>query len=49
MDRRDQRLLWHNIGTVTPGGAVWHIERDLTDYSPLFKTTQNGKVDLGNV
>jgi len=27
----------------------WHIERDLTDYSPLFKTTQNGKVDLGNV
>ncbi len=27
----------------------WHIERDLTDYSPLFKTAQNGKVDLGNV
>ncbi len=27
----------------------WHIERDLTDYSPLFTTPQNGKVDLGNV
>ncbi|HZR27828.1 MAG TPA: peptide-N4-asparagine amidase [Terriglobales bacterium] len=27
----------------------WHIERDLTDYSALFKTSQNGRVDLGNL
>jgi hypothetical protein len=27
----------------------WHIERDLTDYSALFNTTQNGRVDLGNL
>ncbi|HLW52427.1 MAG TPA: peptide-N4-asparagine amidase [Candidatus Angelobacter sp.] len=27
----------------------WHIERDLTDYSALFNSTQTGRVDLGNV
>jgi Peptide N-acetyl-beta-D-glucosaminyl asparaginase amidase A len=27
----------------------WHVERDLTDYTALFKTTQNGRVDLGNL
>lgn len=38
--------------TSEPSGAVarsWHIERDLTDYSALFNTTQNGRVDLGNL
>ena len=32
--------------TVAPS---WHIERDLTDYSALFASAQNGRVDLGNV
>lgn len=27
----------------------WHIERDLTDYTALFNSTQNGRVDLGNL
>jgi hypothetical protein len=27
----------------------WHIERDLTDYSSIFTTTQQGTVDLGNL
>ncbi|HET8889553.1 MAG TPA: peptide-N4-asparagine amidase [Candidatus Angelobacter sp.] len=27
----------------------WHIERDLTDYSALFNSAQNGRVDLGNL
>jgi hypothetical protein len=27
----------------------WHVERDLTDYTALFNTTQNGRVDLGNL
>ncbi len=27
----------------------WHVERDLTDYSALFTTTQSGEVDLGNL
>jgi hypothetical protein len=38
--------------TSEPSGTVarsWHIERDLTDYSALFNTTQNGRVDLGNL
>jgi hypothetical protein len=38
--------------TSEPSGTVarsWHIERDLTDYSTLFNTTQNGRVDLGNL
>jgi hypothetical protein len=38
--------------TSEPSGTVarsWHIERDLTDYSALFNTTQNGRVDVGNL
>jgi hypothetical protein len=38
--------------TSEPSAKVarsWHIERDLTDYSALFNTTQNGRVDLGNL
>jgi hypothetical protein len=38
--------------TAEPSGTVarsWHVERDLTDYSPLFQTVQNGRVDLGNL
>src|SRR5215469_8278498 len=27
----------------------WHIERDLTDYTALFNSAQNGRVDLGNL
>lgn len=27
----------------------WHTESNLTDYSPLFITGQNGRVDLGNL
>jgi hypothetical protein len=30
-------------------GRSWHIERDLTDYSALFASTQGGRVDLGNL
>ena len=32
--------------TVAP---TWHVERDLTDYSPLFRTAQAGDVNLGNL
>lgn len=38
--------------TSEPSGTVarsWHIERDLTDYTALFNTTQSGHVDLGNL
>jgi hypothetical protein len=38
--------------TSEPSGATaraWHIERDLTDYSALLNSTQNGRVDLGNI
>jgi hypothetical protein len=28
---------------------MWHTENNLTDYSPLFTTPQNGRVDLGNL
>lgn len=38
--------------TSEPSGTVarsWHIERDLTDYSALFSSPQNGRVDLGNL
>jgi hypothetical protein len=31
--------------TVT---ATWHVERDLTDYSALFASTQSGYINLGN-
>jgi hypothetical protein len=30
-------------------GPHWHVETDLTDYTPLFLTSQTGQVDLGNV
>lgn len=30
-------------------GRNWHIERDLTDYSAILTTTQQGTVDLGNL
>ena len=32
--------------TVSPS---WHIERDLTDYSPLFTVARAGRIDLFNV
>jgi len=38
--------------TAEPSHSVarsWHVERDLTDYSPLFTTSQNGSVILGNL
>ena len=28
---------------------TWHVERDLTDYSSLFKTAQTGFASLGNI
>src|SRR5580658_1756351 len=28
---------------------TWHVERDLTDYSSLFKATQTGYASLGNI
>jgi Peptide N-acetyl-beta-D-glucosaminyl asparaginase amidase A len=31
--------------TVSPS---WHVERDVTDLSAIFKTTQTGEADLGN-
>jgi len=30
-------------------GPTWHFERDLTEYSALFKTAQPGLVDIGNL
>ena len=27
----------------------WHVESNLTEYSPLFAIAQNGRVDLGNL
>lgn len=38
--------------TSEPSGNVaraWHIERDLTDYTALLSTSQNGRVDLDNL
>ncbi|MFL6234808.1 MAG: peptide-N4-asparagine amidase [Thermoanaerobaculia bacterium] len=38
--------------TMEPSASVspsWHVERDLTDYSPLFATAQTGEVNLGNL
>ncbi len=32
--------------TVAP---TWHVERDLTDYSPLFQAAQTGEANLGNL
>ncbi len=37
--------------TAEPGATLapsWHVESDLTDYSPLFTIAQNGSVYLGN-
>jgi len=55
-DRTAQIALGHvNIyygTTAEPSAAVspsWHVERDLTDYSPLFQTAQAGDVNLGNL
>jgi len=30
-------------------GPSWHVESDLTDYSPLFLTSQVGTADIGNL
>jgi Peptide N-acetyl-beta-D-glucosaminyl asparaginase amidase A len=30
-------------------GPSWHVESELTDYSPLFMTTQAGQADIGNL
>jgi hypothetical protein len=38
--------------TAEPGSSLsptWHVERDVTDYSALFKSPQSGEVDLGNL
>jgi hypothetical protein len=29
-------------------GPSWHVETDLTDYSPIFLTAQSGAADIGN-
>jgi hypothetical protein len=29
-------------------GPSWHVESDLTDYSPIFLTAQSGAADIGN-
>jgi len=55
-DRTAQIALGHaNIyygTTAEPSRTVspsWHVERDLTDYSPLFASAQSGDVNLGNL
>ena len=38
--------------TAEPSRTVsrcWHVERDLTDYSALFTSSEPGEVDLGNL
>jgi hypothetical protein len=38
--------------TAEPGSTLapsWHVESDLTDYSPIFLTTQQGTADIGNL
>jgi len=38
--------------TPEPSASVspsWHVERDLTDYSPLFAAPQSGETNLGNL
>lgn len=30
-------------------GPSWHVESDLTDYSPIFMTAQTGTADIGNL
>jgi peptide N-acetyl-beta-D-glucosaminyl asparaginase amidase A len=55
-DRTAEIAIGHTnvyFGTTSePSAAVspsWHVERDLTDYSPLFRTPQTGEVNLGNL
>lgn len=55
-DRTAQIALGHaNIyygTTAEPSRTLspsWHVERDLTDYSSLFRTAQSGDVNLGNL
>jgi hypothetical protein len=55
-DRTAQIALGHvNLyygTTAEPSATVspsWHIERDLTDYSPLFHAAQTGEINLGNL
>jgi hypothetical protein len=55
-DRTAQIALAHtNIyygTTAEPSSTVspsWHVERDLTDYSALFRAAQTGEVNLGNL
>lgn len=38
--------------TAEPGSTLapsWHVESDLTDYSPIFMTAQLGTADIGNL
>jgi Peptide N-acetyl-beta-D-glucosaminyl asparaginase amidase A len=38
--------------TAEPGSTLapsWHVESDLTDYSPIFMTAQQGTADIGNL
>lgn len=38
--------------TAEPGQTLspsWHVESDLTDYSPIFMTAQQGTADIGNL
>ncbi len=38
--------------TAEPGQTLapsWHVESDLTDYSPIFMTSQQGTADIGNL
>ncbi len=30
-------------------GPSWHVESDLTDYTPIFMTAQRGTADIGNL
>ena len=30
-------------------GPSWQVEKDLTDYSPIFSTPQQGTADIGNL
>jgi hypothetical protein len=55
-DRTAQIAMGHvNIyygTTPEPSAAVsptWHVERDLTEYSPLFRAAQTGEANLGNL
>jgi len=54
------RSAWFYLGdlnifygtTAEPGSTLspsWHVERDLTDLSALFKTSQTGLASIGNI